>query len=555
MVLFQGSKDIFYLHQLSMNIHTYLFSLFAFTTTTSTAATHPLRNILLIAIDDLRPNIGAYGHDFMKTPHIDSLASDPFSTTFTNAYVQYSFCAPSRNSFLTGRRPDVTRAFSFMNHFREVGPNWTTLPQYFKEHGYNTFGTGKLFHPGLPPNFDAPQSFDHYVFPGTCTGNTNGWPILESNVTNVECPPAFGSCMSNETGALVSVDSTGGGRWCSVDTSKIPHPLADHQVASAAIKFLDERVRELGDKGDKNKNKGDNDNDKENNKENDQKPFFLGVGFHKPHLPFQYPKNFDTWYPKIVAPPKHPNPPEGMPLCAWHEGKFDNKWEKPCNHMSEYRRAYYAAVSYTDHNIGRVLSKLDETGHRNDTAVLLIGDHGWQLGEMNEWRKMTNFELGVRVPLIVRRPSVDDSATNTATNTATNAGTTGRKSHALVEAVDIYPTLVALSGLPPSKEGLQGLDLSPLLTPSDLDDDVEEREIREQANHPYAFSQFAKRMIESNELQEKELWDVCTKCKHVRDIFICFLNLELLFFICFLFFIWVQTDLTSCSSIFFHSHF
>merc|ERR1712070_1164535 len=140
-----------------------------------------------------------------------------------------------------------------------------------------------------------------------------------------------------------------------------------------------------------------------------------------------------------------------MPLCAWHEGNFDNKWDDPCNHTGEFRRAYYSAVSYTDSNIGQVLDALDDLDLTDDTAVALIGDHGWQLGENNLWRKMTNFELGVRVPLIFRAPWAHQG---------------GAKTPALAEAVDIFPTLVELAGLPavPASEGLQGLSLAGVIS-------------------------------------------------------------------------------------------
>jgi arylsulfatase A-like enzyme len=162
------------------------------------------RNVLFIAVDDLRPNLGAYGHSFMHTPRMDELAES--GTLFQRAYAQYAFCAPSRNSFMTGRRPDVTRAYSFMNHFREpdVGRNWLSFPQYFRSAGYWAAGAGKLYHPGLPPNFDAADasgrklSWDSFVWGGDCSGNTNGWPLLQPHVTNVVCLPAVDSCGTRE---------------------------------------------------------------------------------------------------------------------------------------------------------------------------------------------------------------------------------------------------------------------------------------------------------------------------------------------------------------------
>ena len=211
------------------------------------------RNVLFIAIDDLRPNIAAYGASFMHTPHLDALAAS--ATLFQRAYVQYSFCGPSRNSFLTGRRPDATRAFSFMNHFREpgVGADWVSLPEHFRKHGYLTLAAGKLFHPGLPPNFDAAQldndgvpqvkSWTRFVFPqpaGTgqrasdpcLNATTNGWPLLQPQVSNAICTPTAGDCAPE---AVVAGEVAGEKYlWCAVDTTKLSLPLARRSSASSS---------------------------------------------------------------------------------------------------------------------------------------------------------------------------------------------------------------------------------------------------------------------------------------------------------------------------------
>lgn len=429
------------------------------------------KNVLFIMVDDLRPNIGAYGHSFMSTPNIDKLAQS--GTLFQRAYVQYSFCAPSRNSFMTGRRPDATKVFSFTRHFRMpgVGDQWVTMPQWFKRQGYNVYGSGKMFHKGLPPNFDAPYSWDEFVYPGGCEGDTNGWPVLEPNITGVTCPKVFNGC-DNRTGAIVAKDETGD-RWCAIDTNKLNEsvPIEDTSVLTNAISFLQRAAKSYNE---------------------EEKPFFIGAGFHKPHLPFWFPKEFLDLYPEDVAPPKHPLPPKGMPLCAWHEGNFDNKWDQPCDHTAEFRRAYYAATSFTDSNIGKLLDELDSLGLTDSTLVAMMGDHGWQLGELNEWRKMTNFELGVRVPLIIRAPWKNASI--------------GVKSPAIVEAVDLFQTFVGLTGVAkvPDDQKLQGEDLTPLF-------DTPLGYIEGQTR--YAFSQFAKGLTHSSELKEKVDWDTCNKCQ------------------------------------------
>lgn len=332
---------------------------------------HP--SVLFLMVDDLRPNLGAYGHDFMRTPHMDALAAS--GMLFQRAYVQYSFCAPSRNVILSGRRPDATRVFSFTDHFREagVGDQWVTLPQQFKDAGgYTTNGTGKTFHPGLPPSFDAAKSWDNYVYPGSCNGTTNGWPVKQKGVNNLECPAALMGCPKKGDAALVASDHDdpkpeelglgSAASWCAIDTSKLTVPLSDDLITQQTIEFLEAAAADVDEAG-------------------NAKPFFIGAGFHRPHLPFAFPQEFGNLYPlEDIAPARVTVPPKGMPMAAWHEAGFDNKWDQPSaeSYAATYRRAYYSAVSYTDSNVGKVLTKLDELGLTNTTIVSLIGDHGWR---------------------------------------------------------------------------------------------------------------------------------------------------------------------------------
>ena len=203
------------------------------------------RNVLFIAVDDLRPNIGAYGHKFMMTPRMDQLAES--GTLFQRAYAQYAFCAPSRNSFMTGRRPDVTRAYSFQNHFREpdVGRKWLSFPQYFRSAGYWAAGAGKLYHPGLPPNFDAADasgrrlSWDRFVWGGDCSGSTNGWPVLQPHVTNVVCLPAVDACGGESQSEQIVYGADGAAvLWCVQDESKLKAPLVDSLTLTLTLTLI-----------------------------------------------------------------------------------------------------------------------------------------------------------------------------------------------------------------------------------------------------------------------------------------------------------------------------
>mmetsp|Transcript_72939 Transcript_72939/g.173750 ORF Transcript_72939/g.173750 Transcript_72939/m.173750 type:complete len:667 (+) Transcript_72939:78-2078(+) len=425
------------------------------------------KNVLFFIVDDLRPEIGAYGASYMHTPHMDKLAAE--GVLFQRAYIQYAFCAPSRNSFMSGRRPDQTESWSFTGHFREegIGNKWSSMPQYFKDHGYLTLGTGKIYHPALPPAFDAQLSWDEYTTSmGMCRSSIHGWPdVFDSNVSNVKCVYSATDCYAD---AIVEGEP---GKWCKLDTSKMGGKrLADQQTVHHSKKYL-QMAKEQ------------------------EKPFFLAVGFHKPHLPFAFPQEFDVYpHAKDIKPPQHSYPPEGMPKCAWKESKMGNAWNEPLtDHQSSvYRKAYYAATTFTDHNIGMVLQELEALGLSNDTVVALIGDHGWHLGENNLWQKQTNFEMAARVPLIFRVPWAQ-------------GGQAGVKTTALVEAVDLFPTFTELAGLKdPRKENLPGKSFASLLaTPPTSGTGPKQ----------YSFTQFAKSYTFSKETGQNELWGICTACQ------------------------------------------
>eukprot|EP00038_Savillea_parva_P029283 m.70026 g.70026 ORF g.70026 m.70026 type:complete len:545 (+) comp8620_c0_seq1:44-1678(+) len=376
-------------------------------------------NILLIVVDDLRPQTKAYGEDYMYTPNMDKLAHE--GIMFTHAYVQQSICSPTRNSFLSGRYPDKTLSWNFLNHFREpgVGDNWTALPQFFKQHGYFTTGAGKVYHPNYPPNNDEPKSWSEPWLGqfGNCTCGGHGFP-----------PGGRASCegLSPSQGAQCDED----------------------RVVEAVVGRLAMAVNGSL-----------------------PSPWLIAAGFHKPHLPFYAPPNMYKLYPDSVTgqfPPVPLHTAVGMPNASFHSclsnmpGKQNSNWgnftdipntmtyRQPmdANAAARLRRGYWASVSYTDTNIGRVLDAVDAV--RNSTVVVLLGDHGWSLGEGNLWCKMTNTENGVRVPLLFRPPGYTHGGTQVAQ---------------LAEAVDLYKTLADLSGLGAGlvEDGVDGVSLAPVI--------------------------------------------------------------------------------------------
>ncbi len=378
-------------------------------------------NILFIAVDDLRPELGCYGFPAVKSPNIDKLAAA--GRVFDRAYCQYAICGPSRASLLTGLRPDTLKIEEIDTLFRNTVPDCVTLPQYLRQNGYETLYIGKIFHPGQE---DDAHSWDRRLaLPGKGAYNAGGYMLPESNaIVKQRREEALA-----KYGQEVLREGLGGGpAWEAADVPDGEY--LDGRVADGAI----ETLKELKKGG---------------------KPFFLGVGFHKPHLPFVAPKKyFDLYDLDKIELTGVRNPPVNGPTIALHSsfelrtrtlvptsGPIDDATSR------ELLRAYYACASFIDAQVGRVLAELDAQGLRDSTIIVLWGDHGWHLGEYGIWGKATDYEVATRVPLIVSTPAM---------------ASPGAKTEGLVEFVDIYPTLCELAGLPPPAE-LEGASFVPLL--------------------------------------------------------------------------------------------
>ncbi len=357
-------------------------------------------NVLFIAVDDLRPELGCYGVKGIKSPNIDALAKS--GLLFNRAYCQQAVCSPSRTSLLTGRRPDTTKVYNLEDHFRQTIPDVITLPQHFKDNGYFAQSFGKIYHGGL----DDPQSW---------------------TTDSVGSVGSGGGTSKSRKKVPRKVKIAGKGvAWESPDVSD--NALGDGQTADAAIKVLN-NVKD--------------------------KPFFLAVGFKKPHLPFVAPKKyFDLYRTEDMTLAKNPNPPKDVfPMALTDFGELRGYQGMPQDGpipdkmARELKHAYYAATSYTDAQIGRLLEELKKLGLREKTIVILWGDHGWQLGEHGLWCKHTNFEIATRSTLMISAPEQKMR---------------GAKTDALVEFVDIYPSLCELAGLSPT-DGLEGKSFVPLM--------------------------------------------------------------------------------------------
>lgn len=384
----------------------------------ATAADRP--NVLFIAVDDMRPDLGCYGAGFVKTPNLDRLAAS--GVTFTRAYCQQAVCSPSRTSLLTGKRPDTTKVWDLETHFRDHIPDTVTLPQLFKQHGYHTAGMGKIYHGG----YDDPASWSE---PHRMPKNVSTYALPENQRT-VERTRS-----EAQARGLTGRAANRAGRGPASESADVPdETYADGAIAAMAVETLGTLSKK-------------------------DEPFFLAVGFLKPHLPFVSPKKYWDLYERsqFNLPENYLVPPKDAPPFAgttWGELRAysDMPQEGPLSDEKalELIHGYYAALSYTDTQIGKVLDELDRLGLAENTIVVAWGDHGWKLGEHGMWCKHTNFELDAHTVLLMRAPGKK----------------AGVKSAGLVEFVDIYPTLADLAGLPIPQD-LEGASFAPLLDEPD----------------------------------------------------------------------------------------
>ncbi len=378
-------------------------------------------NVLFIAVDDLRTELGCYGVQGIRSPNIDRLAA--CGTVFERAYCQQAVCSPSRTSLMTGLRPDSTRVFNLTTHFRTTVPDVVTLPQHFKDHGYFTQSVGKIYHGGLDDEAswsEPPRKAGRAMY------------ALEENRKLVARKRAVAAGKKFATPSQRYNAMTGPSYECA---DAPDNTYSDGAIADAAITMLRKA------------------------KENEE-PFFLAVGFLKPHLPFIAPKKYwDMYRREEISMAPNPFPPKDAPKTAltnWGELRAYEDIPRSGPLTDEKARllkhGYYACVSYIDAQIGRVLEELDRLQLRDRTVIVLWGDHGWKLGEHGAWCKHTNFENDAHVPLICAAPGQKSP---------------GQRTRALVEFVDIYPALCELAGLPFSSH-LEGTSFAPLLDSPEL---------------------------------------------------------------------------------------
>ncbi len=373
-------------------------------------------NVLFLVVDDLRPELGCYGNELVHSPNLDRLAST--SLLFRHAYCQSAVCGPSRASLLTGLRPDTTRVWGNRTHFRDTIPEVVTLPQRFRQEGYYTQAIGKVLHGNKADRL----SWSEPAWPAG--GRQAGMQYIDEE--------GFAAMRRKHPGQQWSGAEIPTLEWKKLSSRQAPevpdNALQDGQVADRAVAAM-RRLR-----GER---------------------FFLAVGFQKPHLPFTAPRSyFDLYDPAALPLPADAQRPVDTPALAFTRSNelrgykdIPDEGPIPDGKVRELIHGYYAATSYIDAQAGRVLRELESLGLAGNTVVILFGDHGWHLGEQTLWAKTTNFELAARAPMMIRVPGMRPG---------------GRDCAALVELVDIYPTLCSACDIA-GPRALEGVSMMPLL--------------------------------------------------------------------------------------------
>jgi len=381
-------------------------------------------NVLLILVDDLKPALGCYGDAAAKTPQVDALAAR--AMRFERAYCNQAVCAPSRFTLMLGAHSTSTGLYHLHSRLRDRWPAAVTLPQYFAEHGYLTESLGKVFHVGHgnegdPQSFAVPH-FGDRVIEYLDPASTGGGQLTreEAYFTNQQLQ----NIRSLPRGAAFE------------NPEVADEAYADGRVAAEAVLRLQTAERRLRDGG---------------------APFFMAVGFVRPHLPFSAPRKYwDLHVADRLPQPQRRQLPEAAPAVAGKRGGEISNYlpvpesgEVDGDLQRELIHGYYASVSYVDAQIGKVLQELSRLQLDRSTIVVLWGDHGFHLGDLGIWTKHTNYEQANRIPLLIAVP-----------------GLAGGVTAQLAESVDLYPTLVELAGLtrPRCSPALDGVSLVPVLS-------------------------------------------------------------------------------------------
>ena len=394
-------------------------------------------NVLFISIDDLRPTLEVYGDEVAITPNINQLASE--GMTFRKTFAQVAVCAPSRASLMTGLRPDSTRVWHLGDKFREINPNTVTMPQYFSKHGYHTVNLGKIFHNYMPDSisWDEPDLRPtRYLQPDWLKRDGETFYISE----------AVHKSQVHKRDSLLKLRpvryADGWNTGPAWEAANVHDTMYYDGAQNELTKKTLTRLAKM------------------------DQPFYMGLGYFRPHLPFTAPKKYWDLYDKEKIPlAQNPDLPKNAPLHTMnsmyelqhydgfhHIGHPTSSFRMNEDTARILKQGYYASVSYVDALMGDLFAHLKELGIYENTIIILWGDHGWKLGDHNSWGKMTNYNIDLRVPMIIRYPNQEKR---------------GIQTHAFTELIDMFPSLCELAGIEVPNY-MQGTSFVPLLKNPDL---------------------------------------------------------------------------------------
>lgn len=389
-------------------------------------------NILFISIDDLRPTLGVYGDTIAKTPNIDKLATE--GMTFRQTFTQVAVCAPSRASLMTGLRPDSTRVWHLGDKFRDINTNAVTMPQYFSKFGYHTVNLGKIFHNYMPDSisWDEPDLRPKQYKQADWL-KRDGETFYISKEVNALQSIKRDSLLKLRPVRYADGWNTGPAWEAAQVHDTMYYDGAQNELAKRTLTRIAKK----------------------------NTPFFMGLGYFRPHLPFTAPKKYwDLYDPKKIPLALNPTVPTNAPghtMNSMYELRHYDGFNKIGHPQSTYKmeqdtarilkHGYYASVSYVDALLGDLISHMKDIGIYENTIIILWGDHGWKLGDHNSWGKMTNYNIDLKVPMIIRYPNQENR---------------GAQTHEITELIDMFPSLCELAGVE-IPDYMQGTSFVPLI--------------------------------------------------------------------------------------------
>ncbi len=389
-------------------------------------------NVLFISIDDLKPTLGAYGDSIAITPNIDQLASE--GMTFRQTFTQVAVCAPSRASLMTGVRPDSTRVWHLGDKFRDINPNAVTMPQYFSKFGYHTVNLGKIFHNYMPDSisWDEPDLRPERY-------KQTDWLKRDGETFYINEDVSRSQVIKRDS--LLKLRPVRYADGWNTGPAWEAAPVHDTMYYDGAQTELAKKTLTRLAKTDA--------------------PFYMGMGYFRPHLPFTAPKNYwDMYDPEeipLAANPKVPKNAPGWTMNSMYELRHYDGFNHIGHPQSSYRMSqdttrilkhgYYASVSYVDALLGNLIAHMKKIGIYENTIIIVWGDHGWKLGDHNSWGKMTNYNIDLEVPMIIRYPNQENR---------------GAQTFEITELIDMFPSLCEIAGID-VPDYMQGTSFVPLI--------------------------------------------------------------------------------------------